>query len=176
MIIDPSVVVAMLLGEPEAPIYANLLKDARVVRMSAASYVELAAVVDGRGDATASGALEPLLRRMQVVIEPFTERQAHLAREAYQRFGRGSGHAARLNMGDCFSYASARDLGEPLLFKGVDFTLTDIEIVIRPDGPMRLSEVVAQYGRSAVDRGSATTSASPSAPGPDVRVAVRSAT
>lgn len=148
MIVDPSVIVAMLLGEPEAPIYADLLKDARVIRLSAASYVELAAVVDGRGDATASGALEPLLRRMHVVIEPFTERQAGLAREAYQRFGRGSGHAARLNMGDCFSYALARDLGEGLLFKGRDFALTDIEIVTTPNRQDRLSELVAAYGAS----------------------------
>jgi len=148
VIVDPSVIVAMLLGEPEAPIYADLLKDARVIRLSAASYVELAAVVDGRGDATASGALEPLLRRMHVVIEPFTERQAGLAREAYQRFGRGSGHGARLNMGDCFSYALARDLGEGLLFKGRDFALTDIEMVTTPNRQDRLSELVAAYGAS----------------------------
>lgn len=145
MIVDPSVLVAMLLGEPEAPIFADLMKNARVIRLSAASYVELAAVVDGRRDATASGALEPFLRRMHVVIEPLTERQAQLAREAYQRFGRGSGHAARLNMGDCFSYALARDLGEGLLFKGQDFALTDIEIVTTPNRQNRLSEVVATY-------------------------------
>lgn len=145
MIIDPSVIVAMLLDEPEAPIFAGLLQGAEVIRLSAASYVELAAVVDGRGDATASGALEPLLRRMHVVIEPFTERQAQLAREAYQRFGRGSGHPARLNMGDCFSYALARDLGEGLLFKGRDFTHTDIEIVTTPHRHRRLSEVVGSY-------------------------------
>jgi len=148
VIVDPSVIVAMLLGEPEAPIYADLLKDAGVIRLSAASYVELAALVDGRGDATASGALEPLLRRMHVVIEAFTERQAGLAREAYQRFGRGSGHAARLNMGDCFSYALARDLGEGLLFKGRDFALTDIEIVTTPNRQDRLSDLVASYGAS----------------------------
>ena len=145
MIIDPSVVVAMLLDEPEASIFADLLQAASVIRLSAASYVELAAVVDGRGDATASGALEPFLRRMHVVIEPFTERQAQLAREAYQRFGRGSGHAARLNMGDCFSYALARDLGEGLLFKGRDFALTDIEMVTTPNRQHRLSEVVGSY-------------------------------
>lgn len=146
MIVDPSVIVAMLLDEPEAPAFADLLKGAHVVRLSAASYVELAAVVDGRADATASGALDPFLRRMHVVIEPFTERQAGLAREAYQRFGKGSGHAARLNMGDCFSYALARDLGEGLLFKGRDFALTDIEIVTTPNRRHRLSEVVASYG------------------------------
>ena len=146
MIVDPSVLVAMLLDEPEARAFADQLKRADVIRLSAASYVELAFVVDGRGDATASGALDPFLRRMHIVIEPLTERQAGLAREAYQRFGKGSGHPARLNMGDCFSYALARDLGEGLLFKGRDFALTDIELVTTPNRHERLSEVVAAYG------------------------------
>ena len=83
---------------------------------------------------------------MQIEIVPFSVRQAQLAREAYQRFGRGSGHPARLNMGDCFSYALARDLGEPLLFKGADFALTDIELLVEPVKSRRLSEVLASYG------------------------------
>ena len=61
-----------------------------------------------------------------MVIEPVTEAHAHIAREAYRDFGRGSGHPARLNFGDCFAYALARALNEPLLFKGEDFTHTDI--------------------------------------------------
>jgi ribonuclease VapC len=84
-----------------------------------------------------------------VRIEPLTEAQARIARTAYQQFGKSSGHPARLNMGDCFSYALARDLGEPLLFNGDDFTLTDIEIVIEPIKHRRLSEVVAAYGVAA---------------------------
>jgi ribonuclease VapC len=76
---------------------------------------------------------------------PFTVEQARIARIAYQQFGRGSGHPAQLNMGDCFAYALARDLGEPLLFKGDDFALTDIELVIEPVRSRRLSEVVAAY-------------------------------
>jgi uncharacterized protein with PIN domain len=73
--------------------------------------------------------------------------QARIAREAYRRFGRGSGHPARLNMGDCFVYALADDTGEPLPFLGGrDFALTDIELVIEPDRRKRLSEVLASYG------------------------------
>ena len=83
---------------------------------------------------------------MDVVVEPLSEEQARIARSAYQRFGKGNGHPARLNMGDYFSYALARDLGEPLLFKGEDFKLTDIEIVIEPSRQKRLSEIVAAYG------------------------------
>lgn len=85
---------------------------------------------------------------MSITIEPLTERQARIARDAYQRFGRGSGHPARLNMGDCFSYALARDLGEPLLFQGEDFLQTDIELVTTPIREQRLSEIVASYGPS----------------------------
>ena len=78
-----------------------------------------------------------------------TVAQARLARTAYQRFGRGTGHPARLNLGDCFAYALARDVGEPLLFKGEDFVLTDIEVVTEPVRWRRLSEAVARYGTGA---------------------------
>ena len=84
-----------------------------------------------------------------MAIEPFTSSQALIARTAYQRFGKGSGHAARLNLADCYSYALAREFGEPLLFKGNDFALTDIELVIEPIKHRRLSEVVAGYGVAA---------------------------
>ena len=115
-------------------------------RLSAASYVELAAVIDGYRDAVLSGSLDALLHNTSIEIVPFTLQQARIARIAYQQFGRGSGHPARLNMGDCFAYALARDLGEPLLFKGGDFALTDIELVTEPVKAKRLSEVIAAYG------------------------------
>lgn len=149
MIIDTSAVVALLLDEPEAPRMARLMAAAPDRRLSAASYVELAVVVDGRRDPTLSGALDAILRAYRIEIMPLTPEQARLAREAYQRFGRGSGHPARLNMGDCFSYALARDLGEPLLFKGRDFALTDIELVTEPVRERRLSEVLAAYAASS---------------------------
>ena len=150
MIVDPSAIVAIARQEADARIYADLIAGAPVVRISAASLVELSIVIDGMRNPTLSGALDALLVSPRFVIEPFTPAQADIARLAHQRFGKGSGHPARLNMGDCFSYALARELGEPLLFKGGDFALTDIEIVITPTGPRRLSEVVASY--AAVER------------------------
>ena len=146
MIIDSSALVAVLLREPDAQAYARAIRSARSRRMSAASYVELAAVVDGRRDAVLSSAIDELLTRWRIEVVPFSVRQAQLAREAYQCFGRGSGHPARLNMGDCFSYALARDLGEPLLFKGSGFALTDIEMLVEPVKSRRLSQVLASYG------------------------------
>jgi ribonuclease VapC len=146
MIVDTSALVAMLRGETDAARYLESLSRAGGARISAATYVEIAAVIDGQGDPVLSGAVDELLRTFGIQIEPLTEGQARHARVAYQRFGKGSGHPARLNMGDCFSYALAIDLGEPLLFKGQDFALTDIEIVIEPIKERRLSEVVAAYG------------------------------
>lgn len=148
MIIDTSVVIALLKREPEAAAFASLIEAAPIARISAGTYVELAVVIDRSLDAVSSGALDPFLDRSGIRVEPLTASQARIARVAHQRFGRGSGHPARLNMGDCFSYALARDLGEPLLFKGKDFTLTDIEIVSEPVRHKRLSEIVASYGTS----------------------------
>jgi ribonuclease VapC len=146
MIVDTSGMVAMLRGAPDAARYAESLRQAGGARISAATYVELAAVIDGQGDPVLSGAIDELLRTFNITIEPVTEAQARHGRDAYQRFGKGSGHPARLNLGDCFAYALARDLGEPLLFQGQDFALTDIELVIEPIKERRLSEVVAAYG------------------------------
>lgn len=148
MIIDTSAIVAVLRGEQGAKAYAAMIESAPIARISAATYVELGVVIDGFGDPVMSGSLDPFLVSMVVVVEALTTSQARIARAAYERFGRGGGHPARLNMGDCFSYALARELGEPLLFKGTDFTQTDIEIVIEPIKERRLSEVVAAY-RSA---------------------------
>ncbi len=145
MIIDTSAVVALIFDEPEAALFRRLMAAAPACRMSAATYVELCAVVDGRRDPVFSSAVEHALRVARIEIVPFTPEQARLAREAYRSFGRGSGHAAQLNMGDCFAYALARDLGEPLLFKGQDFAVTDIELVTEPDPRRRLSEELAAY-------------------------------
>jgi ribonuclease VapC len=146
VIIDTSAIVAIVLGEADADAYARLIARARVARISAATALEVSVVVDRTRNAIAIGALDALLASPRLVIEPFTQTQASIARTAYQRFGRGSGHPARLNMGDCFAYALARDLGEPLLFKGGDFSRTDIELVVKSDDGKRLSEVIASYG------------------------------
>ena len=94
--------------------------------MSAGTYLEVATVVDSKGDPMLSRSFDRLLRRTEIEIEPVTERQAQIAREACRDFGKGRGNSARLNFGDCFSYALAKNLDEPLLFVGDDFAKTDV--------------------------------------------------
>jgi ribonuclease VapC len=96
------------------------------VKISAASFFETAIVIDGRHNPVLSRRLDAFISGSEIGIEPVTVEQAKIAREAYRDFGRGSGHPARLNFGDCFSYALARVTGEPLLFKGDDFIHTDL--------------------------------------------------
>jgi len=126
MIVDTSALIAILRDERDAISYAKAIANAAVRRISAANYVETAAVIDGSRDPIASRRFDDLLREARLAIEPVTEAQARIAREAYRDFGMGSGHPARLNFGDCFAYALARAKNEPLLFKGDDFTHTDI--------------------------------------------------
>lgn len=99
-------------------------------RMSAVNYVEAAVVIDGGRDPIASRRFDDFVRAADLIIEPATEAHARIAREAYRDFGRGSGHAAKLNFGDCFAYALAKTSGEPLLFKGADFSATDLSPAI----------------------------------------------
>ena len=131
MIVDTSALIAILRDEPEAPACARAIEAASRRRISAANFVEAAIVIDGSRDPVASRRFDDLLREAQAEIEPVTEAQARIAREAYRDFGRGSGHPARLNFGDCFAYALARTTGEPLLFKGDDFTPTDVIPALR---------------------------------------------
>ena len=126
MIIDSSALVAILRSEPDAPVLAAAIRDATVRRLSVVSYVETAIVIDIQRNPVASRLFDQLITQAGIVLEPMDERQARLAREAYRDFGRGSGHPARLNFGDCFSYALARSRAEPLLFKGNDFIHTDV--------------------------------------------------
>lgn len=149
MIIDTSVLVAILRDEPDATAYLEAIRSALPRRISAGSYVELGIVIDGPGDPIASRQLDDFLARMSIVIEPVSEAQARIAREAYRDFGKGSGHRAGLNFGDCFTYGLAREFNEPLLFKGDDFGHTDIPFVGRPAERRRLSELLAVYGSSA---------------------------
>jgi len=126
MIVDASALIAILRGEPDARVFATALESASVRRISAASYLEAAIVMDGSRDPVISRRFDKLLSDAKIVVEPVTEEQARIARDAYRDFGRGSGHPARLNFGDCFAYALAKELREPLLFKGNDFAQTDI--------------------------------------------------
>ena len=126
MIVDSSALVAILLAESDAAVWARAIEDAESPRISAATFLETAIVVDGYRNPILSRELDDFCRTAELVIEPVTEVQVRIAREAYRDFGRGSGHPAGLNFGDCFAYALAKDKAEPLLFKGDDFGHTDV--------------------------------------------------
>jgi ribonuclease VapC len=126
MIVDTSALVAVITAEPDARVFAAAMAQADTVRISAGTYVEAVVVLNRRGDPVLEARLDTVLLDAGFVIEPVTVEQARLAREAYRNFGKGSGHRAQLNFGDCFSYALARDKREPILFKGDDFVHTDL--------------------------------------------------
>lgn len=127
MIVDSSALVCIILREPGFEDYWNKILDAETLpKISAANYLETAIVVDAKKDPRNSRNLDKLLNEAEIEIVALTAQQAHIARAAYRDFGKGSGHKAQLNFGDCFAYALASDTGEPLLFKGNDFSETDI--------------------------------------------------
>ena len=127
MIVDSSVIVAIIRSEPEAVRFAATLESSDTsLRMSAANYFEASIVIDGSRDPVLSRRMDEAMAQAGITIEPVTERQARIAREAYRDFSKGSGHPAGLNFGDCFAYALAKDKGEALLFKGDDFDKTDV--------------------------------------------------
>ena len=129
MIVDSSAVVAILREEPEAKAFSVLIEATPSVAMSVATALETS-IVMGRGS---QGVLDRFLAWVPIDLLAVDQAQLTVAREAHRRYGRGSGHRARLNFGDCFSYALAATTGEPLLFKGTDFTLTDITPAYMPD-------------------------------------------
>jgi ribonuclease VapC len=126
MIVDTSALIAILRDEPQAETLAHAIESSSVRRLSAVSFVEAAVIIDASRDPVASRRFDDLIKEAQIIIEPVTEEQARIAREAYRDFGRGTGHPAKLNFGDCFAYALAKFTAEPLLFKGDDFARTDI--------------------------------------------------
>ena len=134
MIIDTSALIAILRAEDDASEMAYAIERARDRRISAANYLEAAVVIDGSRDPVASRRFDELVDAAELRIESVTGKQAQIAREAYRDFGKGSGHKARLNFGDCFAYALAKTTGEPLLYKGDDFTHTDISPALPPSG------------------------------------------
>jgi ribonuclease VapC len=131
MILDTSALIAILRFEEEAPEFAGIVESAirngKRARISAVSYVETGAVIDGSREPIASRRFDELMVEADIAIEPVTEAQAYIARQAYRDFGKTSGHPAKLNFGDCFSYALAKSKGEPLLYKGQDFSRTDVK-------------------------------------------------
>jgi ribonuclease VapC len=126
MIIDTSALLAILRAEPEARSCAQVIEQSAVCRISAGNLLEAAIVVDSSRDPIASRRLDDFMHAANIVVEPVTREQIQIGRTAYRDFGKGSGHPAQLNFGDCFAYALARDMGEPLLFKGHDFVHTDV--------------------------------------------------
>lgn len=126
MIVDSSALVAILKREPEQAAFSALLESTQDTKISAATYFEISIVVDSQRQPAASRKLDDLIEHSGITIEPVTAEQARIARQAYRDYGKGSGHPANLNFGDCFSYALARDKREPILYKGDDFVHTDL--------------------------------------------------
>lgn len=124
IVVDTSALAAVLFGETDAARYKDTLASVMAASMSVVSYVELG-IITASNREVSSRDLDSWLARMGVAVMPVSERQGRLALDAYRAFGKGR-HPARLNFGDCFAYALAKDLGQPLLFKGGDFSLTDI--------------------------------------------------
>ncbi len=130
MIVDSSALVAILRREPEGPLFSAALDTSSTTRISAATFFECALVVDQWKSPTLSNRLDELIQQFRIEIEPVSVAQARIARQAYRDYGRGSGHPANLNFGDCFSYALAREKLEPILFKGDDFGHTDLRSAV----------------------------------------------
>ena len=126
MIIDTSAIIAILKHEPMAEACLLALETDRDHRISAATLLEASLVVDNAPNPDFASRFDKFLQQQAVRIAPVTETQARLARLAHRRFGRGNDPKAKLNFGDCFAYALAREKNEPLLFVGDDFTHTDI--------------------------------------------------
>lgn len=129
MIVDPSALLAILREEEDALAYSDALGHAVNARISAAGYLEGALVIDQNRNPILSRKFDDLIKVADLQIEPVTAEHAKIARQAYRDYGKASGHPAALNFGDCFSYALARETGLPLLFKGTDFSHTDLELV-----------------------------------------------
>lgn len=122
MIVDSSALAAVSLGEPDAEDFLEALIYSDDLKMSAATFLETAIVLDRKNP----GSLDRLTTSLGVTIVPVDRDQVEAAREAYLRYGRNSGHPARLNFGDCFTYALAKVCGDAVLCKGRDFAATDI--------------------------------------------------
>ena len=125
MIIDTSAIVAVLFAESDAARYERAIATAWPRRMSVVALLEAALVVESRGGPAAGQDLDLFLQEAEIELVPVTPEQTAVARLAWRRYGKGN-HPAALNFGDCFAYALAQETGEPLLFKGEDFLLTDV--------------------------------------------------
>jgi ribonuclease VapC len=134
MVIDTSAVLAILLNEPERRAFNEAIEAAEARVLSAASFVEASIVIESRFGTEGLRDLDLFIGRAGIEIAAFDAEQAHVARRAFSRFGKGR-HQAGLNYGDCFAYALAAVREEPLLYKGDDFRHTDITPFLPPSGP-----------------------------------------
>jgi ribonuclease VapC len=126
VIVHSSAIVSVVLDEPDGETLALTVSQAQRPRMSAANWLEAAMVIDSRGGTLLARRFDEVVATLGLEVVPVTLEQAVLARRAHQEYGRGN-HPANLNYGDCFAYALAKVTGEPLLFKGNDFSQTDIQ-------------------------------------------------
>jgi ribonuclease VapC len=130
MVLDSSAIIAWIQAEREADAIMNAIVEAPSLSMSAFNIFETKTVLSRRFPGPGLAQFEAMLKDLDLRIVPFDANQAAIAFDAYLRFGRGSGHPAQLNLGDCVAYALARSLHLPLLFKGNDFIHTDVESVL----------------------------------------------
>lgn len=128
MVIDSSAILAMLQNEPGAEVLRLAVEEASRRLMSAASLLETSLVIDRRYGEPGGRELDLFMHKAQIEVVAFTAEQAEIARIAFRTYGKGR-HPASLNFGDCFSYALSKYTEEPLLFKGNDFSKTDVEVV-----------------------------------------------
>lgn len=126
MILDTSALAAIFFGEPEAARFTQLIHDADRCLICVANFVELCMVIESQIGPDASRQCDVFFRRAGILIEPLTVEHGHLARQAFLDFGKGR-HPASLNFGDCFAYALAKATGDALLYKGQDFSKTDMK-------------------------------------------------
>ena len=128
MIVDSSALIAMLYKEPGyRRLSVALVNSSELPRITSGNFLEAAIVADGKRDPVLSRKYDDLVEQFDIEVVPFTPELADLARQAYRDFGKGSGHPARLNFGDCMAYALARSERQPLLYVGNDFAQTDVE-------------------------------------------------
>ncbi|OGQ79421.1 MAG: hypothetical protein A2289_05450 [Deltaproteobacteria bacterium RIFOXYA12_FULL_58_15] len=128
MVIDTSALIAILHQEPEATRFAQLIEEADSLLVSPITLLEAGIIVHCRKGPDGTTELDALLDAIKPEIVAFDEEQALIARQAFERFGKGQ-HRAALNFGDCAVYALAATRAEPLLFKGDDFGQTDVSVV-----------------------------------------------
>ena len=128
MIIDTSVLVAMIKHEPESAQFATAIRSSLPRYMSAASYLEAGIVIDREKNDALSLQIDEFIQLLDITFVPVSVFQVRIARAAYRAHGKDSGSKAKLNFGDCFTYALAMEMNEPLLFKGKDFNHTDVRI------------------------------------------------